>query len=293
MKLLSLSMFGTTTIQLHCNQQPIRIHLISTGAVAVKTKFIENKYSGFRALLSFLFDKKFTEWLPIYVMIIEHPEGIFIIDAGEIHEVNNKDYFSSSDIIANWFDRSQFKFLVTREDEIDKQLERLNISKEKIKAIVLTHLHFDHTDGIKHFPNTEIIVNKDEWNKPFGDLPKLYPSWFKPELIDLNEQYDVFDKAYYLTQSKGIILVETAGHTYHHCSVIIKADECTLFFAADICYTQQQLLEEKFAGNNTSNKVAKDTYNKVKLFAKNNPLVFIPSHDTEAGDRLKTLKKLF
>ncbi len=284
-------MFSTTTVQLHCNKQPIKIHLISTGAVAVKTKFRQNKYSGFRALLSFLSDKNFTEWLPIYVMVIEHPEGIFIIDAGEITEVNNKDYFKSSGFIANWFDKTQFKFLVKREDEIDAQLQRLGIVKEKIKAIILTHLHFDHTDGIKYFPNTKIIVNKAEWEKPFGDLPELYPSWFKPELIELNEQYDVFDKAKYLTKAKDVILVETPGHTYHHCSVLIKADECTIFFAADVCYSQQQLLNNKFAGNNTSNKAAQSTYNKVKQFAKNNPVVFIPSHDVEAAERLKNFNR--
>ncbi|MBV9961773.1 MAG: hypothetical protein JO072_05950 [Parafilimonas sp.] len=124
-------MFSTTTVQLHCHQQPIKLHLVSTGAVAVKTKFRENKYSGVRALLSFLLDKNFTEWLPIYGLIIELPEEIFIIDAGEIEEVNSKDYFKSSGFIANWFDKSQFKFLVKREDEIDQQLERLTSIKKK------------------------------------------------------------------------------------------------------------------------------------------------------------------
>ncbi|MEO8711064.1 MAG: N-acyl homoserine lactonase family protein [Parafilimonas sp.] len=286
-------MFDTATIKLHCNKQPVKIHLVSTGAVKVKTKFRQNKHSGFPALLSFLFDKKFTEWLPIYVMIIEHPEGIFLIDAGEIAEVNTKDYFKSSGIIANWFDRSQFRFAVYRKDEINNQLQKLNLSAEKIKAIVVTHLHFDHTDGIKYFPNTKIIANKAEWEKPFGDLPKLYPSWFKPELIELNEGYDVFDKAKYLTNSKDIILIETPGHTYHHCSVLIKADECTIFFAADICYTQQQLLENKFPGNNASNTLAEETYNTVKLFAKNHSVVFIPSHDIEAVRRLKDIETLF
>jgi glyoxylase-like metal-dependent hydrolase (beta-lactamase superfamily II) len=286
-------MFDTATIQLHCNKQPVKIHLVSTGAVAVKTKFRQNKNSGFPALLSFLFNKKFTEWLPIYVLIIEHPEGIFLIDSGEIAEVNNKDYFRSSGIIANWFDRSQFRFSVYRKDEINNQLQKLNISLEKIKAIVLTHLHFDHTDGIKYFPDTKIIVNKAEWEKPFGDLPKLYPSWFNPKLIELNERYDVFDKAKYLTGSKDIILIETPGHTYHHCSVLIKADECTIFFAADICYTQQQLSENKFPGNNASNKLAEETYNKVTSFAKNNSVVFIPSHDIKASERMKNIETLF
>jgi glyoxylase-like metal-dependent hydrolase (beta-lactamase superfamily II) len=286
-------MFNTTTVQLHCNKEPVKIHLISTGAVAVKTKFRENKYSRLRALISFLSDKTFTEWLPIYVLIIEHPEGIFIIDAGEIAEVNNKNYFKSSGIIANWFDRSQFHFSVYRKDEINNQLQKLKIPAEKISAIVLTHLHFDHTDGIKYFPSTKIIVNKDEWQKPFGDLPKLYPTWFKPELVDLNERYDVFDKAKYLTKTKDIILVETPGHTYHHCSVIIKTDECIIFFAADICYSQQQLLKNKFPGNNAGNKLAQETYNKVKAVGKNNPFVFIPSHDIEAAERLKKLQSMF
>lgn len=285
-------MFDAVSVQLHCDRQPIKIHLISTGGVAVKTKFKENKYEGFRALISFLLDKKFTEWLPIYVMIVEHAEGVFIIDAGEIADVQNKDYFKSSGFFANWFDTSQFKFLVRREDEIDKQLQRLNILPESINAIILTHLHFDHTDGIKHFPNTKIIVNKDEWQKPFGDLPKLYPPLFNPELVELDEQFDVFAKAKYLTKSRDIILVETPGHTYHHCSVLIKTDECVIFFAADICYSQDQLLENTFPGNNASNKLAKETYETVKLFAENKPVIFIPSHDITAAGRLKSLLTL-
>ncbi|MEP6465336.1 MAG: N-acyl homoserine lactonase family protein [Parafilimonas sp.] len=285
-------MFETTTVQLHLHQQPIKIHLVSTGAVAVKTKFRENKHSGFRALLSFITDKRFTEWLPIYILIIEHPEGVLIIDAGEIAEVEHKNYFKSCGFFANWFDTSQFKFSVKREDEIDKQLERLNISSKKIKAIVLTHLHFDHTDGVKHFPNAKIMVSQDEWDKPFGDLPKLYPAWFKPELIEMKDQFDVFKKAAYLTDAKDILLVETSGHTYHHSSVLIKADECILFFAADICYSQNQLLQNTFPGNNASNKLAQETYKTVRLFAKKNAIVFIPSHDATAAERLKSLLTL-
>lgn len=285
-------MFSPITIQLHSNKQPVKIHLISTGAVAVKTKFRQNKYSGVRALLSFLPDKNFTEWLPIYVMIIEHPEGVYIIDAGEIAEVNDKDYFKSSGVITSWFDRSQFRFSVYRKDELNNQLQKMNIAKERIKAIVLTHLHFDHTDGIKYFPDTKIIVNKAEWEKPFGDLPKLYPSWFKPSLIELTEQYDVFNNAQYITNAKDIILIETPGHTYHHCSVLIKTDERYIMFAADICYSQQQLLDEKFPGNNTDNEPAKDTYDKVKTFAKKHPTVFIPSHDADALKRLENLETL-
>ena len=97
----------------------------------------------------------------------------------------------------------------------------------------------------------------------------------------------------YLTKAKDILLVQTPGHTYGHCSVLFKADECNIFFAADVCYAQQQLIEEKFSGGIASNKLAKNTYDKVKAFARKNKLIFIPSHDEDAARRLKELEPLF
>ena len=77
------SMFPHQTIELKINGQPVKIHLVSTGAVSVKTKFRDATKTGFLAMLDFILDKKFTEWMPIWVLIIEHPEGVFVIDTGE------------------------------------------------------------------------------------------------------------------------------------------------------------------------------------------------------------------
>jgi N-acyl homoserine lactone hydrolase len=286
------SMFPGQTIQLTIKGEPVKIHLVSTGAVSVKTKFREATKRGLLAMLDFILDKKFTEWMPIWVLIIEHPEGVFVIDTGENANVSDPGYFKSSGIFANWFDTTQFKFKVDRNEEIGPQLDQLNIPSDKIKAVVLTHLHLDHIDGLKYFPTTPIIVSRKEWERPFGDLPKLYPSWFKPTRVDLDERYDVFEHAHYLTATKDLVLIETPGHTYHHCSVLLTTDQCCVFFAADICYTQNQVNEEKYSGTNASHKMAKDTYDKVKGFTKNNKLVFIPSHDAGASERLRDLSTL-
>lgn len=286
-------MFAIQTVQLTIQGQPVKIHLISTGAVSVKTKFREASKTGLLAMVDFILDKNFTEWMPIWVLVIEHPEGIFVIDTGENADVNNPGYFKSSGIFANWFDTTQFRFKVNKPEEIGPQLNGLNIPIANIKAVVLTHLHLDHIDGVKYFPSTEIIVNKLEWERPFGDLPKLYPSWFKPTLVELDQQFDVFDQVQYLTASKDLLLIQTPGHTYHHCSVLLQADECSIFFAADICYSQYQIIEEKYSGTNASHKMAKVTYDRVKQFAKKHKLVFLPSHDAEASERLRELKTLF
>jgi len=257
--------------------------------VAVKTKFRERRSSGWVSTLDFVLDRHFTEWMPIWVMIIEHPEGIFIIDTGEIASVTGPDYFRSSGYFTSWFDTSQFRFKVERDEEIDRQLQLLKIPVEKVKSVILTHLHFDHTDGLHHFPSTPVFVNKGEWEKPFGDLPKLYPDWLSPSLLDLNKSYDVFEHTAFLTIAEDLLLVHTPGHTWGHCSVLLKADECYIMFAADICYSQDQLLHEKYAANSASHQLAKDTYAKVRSFASRHPLIFLPSHDPDSALRLREL----
>lgn len=270
--------------------QPIKVHLISTGGVIVKTKFREAKRTGWIGMIEFILDKKFTEWMPIWVLVIEHPEGIFVIDTGENANVNNPGYFKSSGGFANWFDTTQFKFKVDRDEEIDRQLQSLGISIKDVKKVILTHLHLDHIDGLRYFPETPVLVNKAEWEKPFGDLPKLYPDWFQPALVDLNESFDVFDEAFYITETKDIALVRTPGHTWHHCSVVLKTKECYLFFAADVCYSQRQLIENKYSGTNASHKLAKNTYSKLRSFCSDKQVLFIPSHEAEAAQRLKELQ---
>ncbi len=48
--------------------------------------------------------------MPIWVWVIEHPEGIFVIDTGENTKIQTPGYFKSSGVFANWFNRAMFKF---------------------------------------------------------------------------------------------------------------------------------------------------------------------------------------
>src|SRR5882757_1687381 len=153
-------MFGSQTVELRTTSgQPLKVHLVSTGGVIVKTKFKEAKTTGLLAKISFMLDKKYTDWLPIWVMIIEHPEGIFVIDTGENANINDPGYFNFAGAMVKWFNTTQYKFKVERKEEVDIQLLGRGIFADKVKAVILTHLHLDYIDGLRHFPKTHIIVN--------------------------------------------------------------------------------------------------------------------------------------
>ncbi|HTR31763.1 MAG TPA: N-acyl homoserine lactonase family protein [Puia sp.] len=279
-------------IDLTAGGHRIKLHLLSTGAVAVKTRFRQTRLHNFLSVPDFILDPHFTAWLPIWVLVIQHPEGIFLIDTGERADVTGTNYFRTCGILANWFDTSQFKFSVSRNQEIDRQLEAIRLQPEEIRAVILTHLHFDHTDGLRHFPSTPILVAKKEWEHPFGALPKLYPPWFRPTLLDLDQSIGPFNNTAWLTSSKDIALVHTPGHTHGHCSVLIMTEPYHVLFAADICYTQDQLLKNQFAANAASYRLARQTYAAVKAYARHQPLIFLPSHDPESADRLERLQPL-
>ena len=61
-------MFDRQTVEIKTQGQPAKIHLLSTGAVSVKTKFREATKTGFLAMIDFMLDKNFTEWMPIWVI---------------------------------------------------------------------------------------------------------------------------------------------------------------------------------------------------------------------------------
>ncbi len=123
-------------------------------------------------------------------------------------------------------------------------------------------------------------------------LPHLYLIWFNPELIDLDEKYKNFPNAKRLTKAGDIIMVETAGHTYGHCSVAIETDEGIVFLAGDVSYNQAQLLANKHAGADIEPKKAKAAYQRIKALAQREKLIYLPSHDAKAGERLINLSYL-
>ncbi len=267
----------------------IKVHAISTGQVAVTTAFLHAGPAGFLRKANILLNRQFAGWMPIYVWVIEHPEGVFVVDTGENSAVTNPDYFRGVGLLNEYVNTHLFRFEVAREQEIDRQLGRLGIRAADVRAVVLTHLHLDHTDGLRHFPDTPVLVNRAEAAHPYNDLPTLYPAAFTPTLVDLQAgPVAPFRGAYPLTKARDLWLVSTPGHTPGHCSVLLQTPQAHYLFAGDVSYTQAQLLSNDLPGANASLSLSRQTYQAIQQYAAQQPLVYLPSHDADAAHRLAT-----
>ena len=64
------------------------IHAIRTGLVKVKLAQMEGRGKGLARTVHVLTDDEWSDWLPIYAWVIDHPEGIIVVDTGETARVH-------------------------------------------------------------------------------------------------------------------------------------------------------------------------------------------------------------
>jgi glyoxylase-like metal-dependent hydrolase (beta-lactamase superfamily II) len=265
--------------------RPLRVHLLAAGKGTDKTRFREARIHNRLSVVDAILDTRFTDWLPIWVVVIEHPEGVFLVDTGLDSAINDPNYFSNP--FVNRYIRTQFQFSIA--EPLTSQLAGHNLVPD---TILLTHLHFDHIGGLRDFPKTPVLLHEAEWAHPFGALPKLYPPGFNPTLLHLDTSIGPFKKTRFLTADKNLALIHTPGHTPGHCSVLLKTDTAHILFAGDVCYDSSQLENGKFAANLASYKTAAQTYAAIKEYSRQHPLLFLSAHDPDAANLFTQRKPL-
>jgi glyoxylase-like metal-dependent hydrolase (beta-lactamase superfamily II) len=278
-----------SSLNLKSGNDSAKIHCIKTGETSVKKHFLKAGAIPMVSVLKMLFSKQYTEYLPIYVYVIEHKEGVFIIDTGETAENTDSTYLKNENKFTQWASRRISKNKITRNDELDVALQTLNIKKEKINKIILTHLHGDHIGNLKYFEGVPVYVNRVEYEKPYGFNMSIVPTWFTPILYDLKDSEDfIFKQKYSFTKNDDLIAVPTTGHTHGHCSVIFTLNDIQYFFDGDDAFSLDHLINEIPCAVNISYKATKQNHRRIKEFSKNHRVVFLPAHDPMSSKRLLT-----
>jgi len=236
-----------------------------------------------------LFDKEWSDWLPIYAWVIEHEEGILLVDTGETARVHENGYHPT------WhpFYRRASRFSVHPDEEIGPQLRALGIDARDVRQVALTHLHTDHAGGLIHVTGSKCWVAKGEFEKASGlggklqgYLPHRWPKGWRPEFFRFEDRpLGPFPRSMPLTERGDVVAVPTPGHTPDHVSVVVCGSP-SFFLAGDVSYSQPLLLAGEVDGISPDQSVARATLNRIKALAAERPLVFLSAHDPESATRL-------
>lgn len=271
----------------------IKITAISTGTANCH-KLQEAGRDGaspFRRKLDIMRDKEWTGPKPIFTFLVEHPEGLFVVDTGDNHHNSEK-----SGYLPWWnpFFQKAVQIKVAPEEEVGPQLTRLGVDPAKdVKAVLMTHLHHDHTGGLGHFPHTPIMVTEENIRTAnrkktlAGALTSSFPRWFDPTVIELDgDPIGEFSRSAPITRDGSIVAVEIPGHMEGQVAYLVRGADVTYALVGDLTYSEEFLLADVVDGVTADPELSLASQRKMRALAETEPLVLLPAHDPDVETRL-------
>ena len=231
------------------------------------------------------------------VLLVKHPKGDLLIDAGFGKDV--KKHFNLMP--------SYFKMITDFDPGISaaEQLNKFGYNQDSIKAILLTHAHWDHVSGIPDFKNTPVLVSEKELEFIKGDnkFSALARSFTDAKYISYNFQqkpYLGFPLSYDLYGDGSIVIVPAPGHTPGSVIIFITLPAGKRYaMIGDLAWQVEGVLEleerpflQSKLGDDDRALVRESLQKMYAIHKKFPDIAIVPSHDKRAFISIPTLEKM-
>jgi glyoxylase-like metal-dependent hydrolase (beta-lactamase superfamily II) len=169
----------------------------------------------------------------------------------------------------------------------DKALKPLGITPEEVTDVVVTHMHWDHADGVDLFPKARVWIQKDEFEyytrvarKPGGDHDETVPDFVRAlvKLNDLGRVRLVDGDAKEIIP--GVTVYTGGRHTFASQYVGVNTKAGRVVIASDNLYLYENLDKHVPIAQTFDAKANLAAQDRMKQIA-TSPRLIIPGHDPE------------
>ena len=112
-----------------------------------------------------------------------------------------------------------------------QSLKDLGFSPDEIDLVVLTHLHWDHSQNIDLFKNATIAVHKDELAYAQNPAPSDWAT--SGYVLDTLKHHEVLEVEEGQELAEGVRVLGTPGHSKGHISVTVETSQGTVVLTGD------------------------------------------------------------
>lgn len=228
--------------------------------------------------------------MPCLSFVVRHPTaGVILVDTGF-----HPDLLARGAADFGWPLRIMFRGIRPGPDAFDAQLRERGIEPSDVTQVVMTHLHGDHTSGMRLLPRAEFVVAADELAAARGRgaatkgfVAAHLPGDARFRVVDIagdGEPFGPFDHTVDLLGDGSVRLISTPGHTPGHLSLLVEtADHGTVLLVGDAAYTRRSIAERILPLLTGDDAAAQATLNALHEYASENPqTTVIPTHDPDA-----------
>ncbi len=274
---------------------PVRaVHVLSTGEVRVRPQNI--KGTGSPALWWTFTSTKWSEPLPINVVLIEHEKGSVLFDTGQALESTTRtDYYPGG--IVGLVYRKQTQFTVAPVQNLSSQLDALGVPASSLAFAAISHLHVDHAGGVAQLAGVPILVSAAELALLETPKPEMHGvlaqhiqvAGVELRAVEFTRSPDPaladFAGAFDIHGDGTLVLLPTPGHSAGSMSLLVRSQDAPpLLLVGDVTY-DPALLEAGVVPGTGEQRTQVDTAARINALAAKLPgLVIVASHDPMAAE---------
>jgi N-acyl homoserine lactone hydrolase len=179
--------------------------------------------------------------VPIPFYLIRHGEDWVAYDTGLNAAV-------AMDPLAHLGERAKLYYPIMKpDDEFKVQIQKLGLKPENLKAVILSHGHWDHAGSIGNFKNTKVPVYLQEREmadiREVVDAKKAFESYNLGDFASLDDlNVKLVNGVFDLFGDGTIVAFPAPGHTMGHQSLLVKVSTGKpLILTADALYTMENM----------------------------------------------------
>lgn len=233
--------------------------------------------------------------MPCLSFVLRHPTaGVILVDTGFHPDLLSR---GAADFGVPL--RIMFRAVRPEPTAFDAQLRERGIDPADVTQVVMTHLHGDHTSGMRLLPRAEFVVSAEELRtaRGRGAATKGFVAGHLPgdarfRVVDITaggEPFGPFERTVDLLGDGSVRLLWTPGHTPGHLSVLVETvDHGPVLLVGDAAYTRRSIDERILPLLTDDDNAAHATLDALHAYVRDNPRTpVVPTHDPDAWRELE------